>query len=278
MGEVTSTLHEVNSFLRTVLMCVMVGGVGYGGGWLYQNLNPSAQLREKDQQIQFAKQELQAAHAAMHQQATQIQQLDTELQAAHEQITKLDTAMRYLKVDRRVAELHVLRQMVHPGTGRALTEVAFQELNADGVPIEHARRFVVDGDLIYIDYWVAKFADRFVEQADEDRSTSICLFRRLFGEFQEPHEGFVLDEVGARPTAYGRGNMSAFEQSIWDDFWNLANDPARAEQLGIRALHGEAVSIRAREGARYRVQLRAAGGLSISPIVADGVEQQVPAA
>ncbi len=247
MGNATSTLHEVNSFLRTAIMCVVVGGVGYGGGWLYQNLNPSAQIREKEEQIQLAKAELQAAQVALDQRAARIQQLGVELQSAHEQISRLDTAMRYLKVDRRVAELVVLRQMVHPQTGRALTEVAFQEVNKEGLPIENPRMFVIEGDLIYIDYWVAKFADQLVEQADEDRATSICLFRRLFGEFQEPHEGYTLDEVGARPSAYGRGNMSVFEQRIWDDFWNLANDPARAEQMGIRALHGEAVSIRARE-------------------------------
>jgi hypothetical protein len=59
--------------------------------------------------------------------------------------------------------------------------------------------------------------------------------------------------------------MSDFEKQIWDDFWNIANDPQRAQQLGIRAAHGEAVSVQLRPGKTYRLQLRASGGLTITP-------------
>ena len=263
MNQSASTLHEINSFVRTIMMCVLVGGAGYGGGWVYQNLYPSAALREKDRQIHEVQQQLTAAQ-------TNIEQLNTNLQQAHLHIDRLDMSMRYLKVDKRVADLIVLRQMQHPQTGRALTEVAFQELDADGAPIEEARRFTIDGDVVFVDYWVVKFADQFVEQGDADRGMSICMFRRLFGEYQEPRDGYTLDEFGQKPRAYGEGQMSPFEQSIWNDFWNLANDPSLAQELGIRAAHGEAVSMQVREGAQYRVQLRASGGLSITPIQAGG--------
>ena len=119
---------------------------------------------------------------------------------------------------------------------------------------------------MYVDYWIVKFLDEYVEQADMLRSTSICLFRRLFSEFQEPNDGYQLDAVGIQPRAYSRGGQSSeFEQKIWNDFWNIANNPKRAEQLGIRAAHGEAVSIKVRVGKRYRLELRASGGLTILP-------------
>jgi hypothetical protein len=205
-----------------------------------------------------------------------IDQLNTNLQQAHAHIDRLDTSIRYLKVDKRVADLVVLRQMQHPQTGLWLTEVAFQEVDADGTPIEEASRFTIEGDIVYVDYWVVKFVDQFVEQGDEDRGMSLCMFRRLFGEFQEPHDGFVLDTLGQRPLAYGQGQMSPFEESIWNDFWNLANDPSRAQEMGIRAMHGEAVSMQVREGAVYRVQLRASDGLSITPVRPGGPEAPQP--
>jgi hypothetical protein len=133
------------------------------------------------------------------------------------------------------------------------------------------------GDKIYVDYWVVKFEDQYVEQADLDRSTSICLFRKIYGEFQNPADGYVLDAVGSRPTAYARGGrMSDFEEQIWSDFWDIAHDPARAKQNGIRAAHGEAVYTELRPGKTYRLELRASGGLSIAP--ADTTQRTKPGA
>jgi hypothetical protein len=92
------------------------------------------------------------------------------------------------------------------------------------------------------------------------------LFRRIFGEHQKPNEGYVLDTVGTRPQAYGSGTeMSDFERRIWDEFWTIANDEARARALGIRAAHGEAPSMKVRKGKSYKVLLRASDGLSIVP-------------
>ncbi len=259
MNQSTSTLHEVNSFFRTVVMCVLIGAVGYGGGWVYQNLYPSAALREKDRQIEETRRQLAVAES-------NVNQLNQDLTTANEQIDRLFTSMRYLKVMKRVADLVVLRQMENPQTGRALTEIALQEINAQGAPIEEARKFTIEGDVVYIDYWVVKFDDQLVEQGDPERGLSLCTFKRLFGEFQEPNEGYTLDEYGQRPDIYGRGAMTPFEQNIWSDFWNLANDPSRARELGIRAAHGEAVSMQVREGVHYRVEMRASGGLSIRPV------------
>jgi hypothetical protein len=102
--------------------------------------------------------------------------------------------------------------------------------------------------------------------AAPDKSTSICLFRRLFGEFQEPHEGYTLDQTGVRPIVYGHDQMSAFEREIWSRFWEIAAEPDRAAQLGVRAAHGEAVATKLRRGQKYRVTLRASDGLSITPV------------
>jgi hypothetical protein len=45
----------------------------------------------------------------------------------------------------------------------------------------------------------------------------------------------------------------------------VLNDEQKARDLGIRAAHGQAVSIKAQKGKSYRVLLRASDGLSIVP-------------
>jgi formylmethanofuran dehydrogenase subunit E-like metal-binding protein len=111
------------------------------------------------------------------------------------------------------------------------------------------------------------FEDKYIEKSDLDRSTSIALFQRIFGEHQEPAKGFQLDTVGTRPTAYARGTkMSDFEKKIWDDFWLIANDNKRAKELGIDALQGKAVAIRAQPGKSYEITLRSTGDVTIRPV------------
>lgn len=265
--SVTETVSAFNSLLRTLIAGVVVGGVGYVGGWVYTNFAPDARLEQKEQQLREAMNQLQGAKQEMANQQVAISELESSLRQSHAQIDRLDLSLRLLKVDQRVAEIVVTSQYDDPNSGEVITEFAFQETSVEGEPLEAARTFRIEGDLVYVDYWVVKFDDPYVEAADLDRSTSLCLFRRVFGEFQEPYEGYTLDDVGARPSAYGSGEgMTEFERRIWNDFWTIANDSARAASMGIRAAHGEAVSVRLRPGMRYRVTLRASDGLSISPV------------
>jgi len=57
---------------------------------------------------------------------------------------------------------------------------------------------------------VIKYEDRLVESGDPLRSMSICLFRRIFGESQEPRDGFVLDSVGSTPPRTTREDYDRF--------------------------------------------------------------------
>ena len=146
----------------------------------------------------------------------------------------------------------------------ASTTFNFVEVDEEDNPLDDPRVFTIEGDLLYIDAWVAKFADEYVEEGDPLRSTSVCLFRRLFGENQAPADGFELDAIGVRPHAYSRGDaMSDLERELWDNFWDFAHDRERAADAGVRAIHGEAPSIQLRQGNLYKVTLRASGGLSI---------------
>ena len=308
MARITETVATVNSTVRTLLATVLLGGVGFGGWLAYDSFQEGdavlkakeeqlasahsrldvlqVELRDKDGLITTKEKDIERLNQGLAERDSQIEEkegqiveLDQQVQVGQRRIDHLETSLHLLKVDHRVAQLTVLDQTTDPETEKTRSTVEFVEINDEGAPIDEPRRFDIEGDLVYVDFWIVKFDEEYVEQADVHRSTSICLFRRIFGEYQEPREGYVLDQVGSRPHAYARGGKpTEFEQSIWSDFWNIANDPDKAQAKGIRAAHGEAVATRLRKGKKYRVVLRASGGLSITPIAEAPVGPNAPAA
>ncbi|MBN1912050.1 MAG: hypothetical protein JW818_20175 [Pirellulales bacterium] len=256
------TLTALNRFLATLLALAIVGLLGAGGWYGYQVLNrdrlAQQALEERDAQIESLKNDLGASRE-------ENKQLVLDLEEKRRQIRKLETANRLLKVDHRVAQLEVVSQQGSKENKDLVTKVGFVEVDEQGKSLDKMRVFNVEGDVVYVDAWVIKFSDKYVEQGDALRSTSICLFRRLFGESQRPEDGYVLDPVGARPAAYGLDKrVSPEEQELWSRFWDYANDPDKASEAGVRAAHGEAPSIKLQPGRRYRVLLRSSGGLSIA--------------
>lgn len=283
-------VKTLNSAIRTMLAVAVVGGGGFAAwfGWTKynsaetdkQNLELATEKIEKFEadlkqtadalntargQILDLNSDLVAKNDIINDQSIEITELNTEVAEQLVEIEHLDTAMRLLKVDSRLARLSCLKKSVD-ADGNEYADIEFVEVNNEGTPIEEPRRFRIMGDVVYIDYWVVKFEDRYIEEADLARSTSLALFRRIFGERQQAIDGYVLDEPGSRPTAYARGTkMSEFEKEIWDDFWVFANDRAKAESKGIRVANGEAVYTKVEEGKSYRLVLRASDGLSIIP-------------
>lgn len=289
---VIDNVKTFNSTVRTLLAMLVVGGGGAAAwfGWNKYNAaehdkqeleQATVKIEQFEQDLKQRSQELDDARSkivglnadlvkkedVINTQVVKINDLNTKVAEQADEIAHLDTAIGLLKVDRRLARLTAVKK----GTddqGDDYTDIEFVEVNDEGKSIDEPRKFRIMGDVVYIDYWVAKFNDEFIEEADLARSTSISLFRRIFGERQQAIDGYVLDEPGTRPTAYSRGSkMSDFEKDIWDNFWEIANDEKKARELGIRAAHGEAVSIKVEEGKSYRLMLRASDGLSIIPDV-----------
>ncbi|MFO7904437.1 MAG: hypothetical protein ACQESR_07455 [Planctomycetota bacterium] len=260
MPRIIESLSAINSLIRTGLAMLAVGVIGAGGYYGYRAYNATdLAMQEKVQELERMRNQLAEKQGVLEEQKRQ-------LAAQEKEIQKLDTALRLLKVDHRVAWLTVLEQEEDPETGELYTTGQFVEVNDQGEMLGEPRLFRIKGDLVYIEYWVVKFKDKYVEQAEIERSTSLVLFRRIFGESQAPGDGMMLDKVGSRPRAYGDGEqVSAFEKKIWNEFWTIANDEEKAEEMGIRAAHGEAPSMKLKKGQSYRILLRASDGLSIIP-------------
>ncbi len=287
MPGMIETVNVLNSAVRTVLGLALLGGLGYGG-WYGYNLyhakddatnRATKELAEAKSALTRAENELldkertlARQNAELQAKAVEINVLNVKVEEQQHEITKLDTSLRLLKVEERIARLTVLDQSTND-QGELFSLIEFQNLDENGEPLDDAQQFTIKGDIVYIDTWVVKFEDKYVEQADIDRGTSLVLFRRLFGEFQEPQQGFALDQTGQRPVAYARGStLSEFEKRIWDDFWAVANDESRQQELGIRAAHGEAPSYKIEKGATYLIKKRASAGLEFQrvPTVSPG--------
>jgi hypothetical protein len=183
-------------------------------------------------------------------------------------IAKLETAMGFLRLRHRIARLNVKDQVENEETGEMTSTVEFYEVDEEGRPAgANRQRFQIAGDRVYVECLVVKFDDKYIEQNALDRNTAICLFQRIFGEQQEPQDGFPIDQIGSSPASYARyGEPSQFEKRIWEDFWKIAADPARAAELGIRAAHADAPSIRVREGVTYELELRTTGEFTLRPV------------
>lgn len=262
MGGVNETVRTVNSAIRTLLFAILMIAAGFAGWKSYVLYN---QPHEKLARIE---QQLEKAHLDLTNRNERIAKLNSNLENKTAELEKTKTALRLLKLSHRIARLKVLDQQTDPESQKLISIIEFFEVNREGAPIDTQRqKFEIEGDRVYVECLVAKFEDQYIEAADLDRATAICSFQRIFGEHQKPSEGYELDKVGSSPTSYARGgNISAFEQKIWDDFWEIASDREKAAQIGIRAAHADAPSTQVHKGVTYELELRATGGFDLVPL------------
>jgi hypothetical protein len=280
MGRINETVRTVNSAVRTLLFGALLVGAGFGGWKAYSIYNePQKKLDAKQHELDSIAAKLTQASNDLEVRNKQVASLQADIEQKNAAIAKLETANTLLKLRHRIAQLRVIDQQEDPETKRAKTEIEFFEVNEEGAPINDRRqKFTIEGDRVYVECLLAKFDDEYIEANDLERRTAICLFQRIFGEHQEPEEGFEIDQVGSAPTSYARGGeMSEFEKRIWKDFWTLANDPEEAAKLGIRAVHADAPSLRVKKGGLYELELRSTGEFTFRRL-SEPAETETPAA
>ncbi|MBA2117394.1 hypothetical protein [Bremerella alba] len=247
MAKMVDTIDRFNNSVRTLLILLLLiafSTVSYYGWSVYNE--KELEIAQKNEQIE--------------QHVAKIGELENE-------IDLLALRLKLLKVDRRVGRLSVLSQEKPDDAERVQTIIEFVELNDQGKPITKPQQFKIDGDMVYVNGKVVKFEDELVETNDPLRSASIYILQKIYGEHQKPIDGFTIDKEGERPEAYGlRDEPNEFENKIWNNFWDIANDPVKASEYGVRAAHEESEGMRVRPGKKYEVEIRSSGGLSIRPL------------
>lgn len=247
MAKMVDAIDRFNNSVRTLLILLLLiafSTVSYYGWSVYN---------EKELQIAAKNKEIE-------QHVAKISELQDELEL-------LALRLKLLKVDRRIGRLSVISQEKPEGAERVESVIEFVEFNEQGQPITDPQRFKIDGDMVYVNGKVVKFEDELVETNDPLRSASIYILQKIYGEHQKPIEGFTIDKEGERPEAYGlRDTPNDFEQKIWNNFWDIANDPVKAAEYGVRAAQEESEGMRVQPGKQYDVQIRSSDGLTIKVI------------
>jgi hypothetical protein len=272
MGRINETVRTLNSAFRTFLFAVLLAGAGFGGWKAYSLYNePQKKLDAKQRELDDMSAKLVRTSRDLDERIRQVAALEADVVEKQKAIEKLETSIGLLKLRHRIARLRVLSQQDDPNTQRPRTEIEFVEVNDEGAPVgDEPQKFTIDGDRVYIECLVAKFDDKYIEENDLDRRTAVCLFQRIFGEYQQPQDGYEIESAGSTPTSYARGGeMSELEQRIWRDFWTLANDPAKAAELGVRAAHAEAPSIKVEQGGEYELELRTTGEFTLKRVAGE---------
>ena len=241
--------ENATSLLRTLVILALLALVGWWTLMLRGALNEhEAELEESREQIVELEGEVRAR--------------DVRIEELGDEIHELETAMRLLKVDHRLARIEVV-ELGSRGDATRPTRLRFTELDGEGRSVGAPRDLEVLGTRVYLESLVIKFEDDYVEGGDFLRGSSICLFRRAFGELQAPEDGALI-ESGRMPRIYaGDEDPDPFYDQLWERFWDYAIDPDEAAEAGVRALHGEAPFMELRDGASYLVELRSSGGLTL---------------
>ena len=244
----SSTLENIkilNSSVRTFVVLVFLGVFAYVGWLGYQ----------KYVQPGFEAERMRKDLAAL--------QVKFEEQGV--ELVRTQTALKLVKIDYRKATVKVIDKGMDETTKTPWFEVEFTEITPDGIPISSPRKFRLKGTILNIDTLVVKFEDKFVEQGDELRGSSLCMFKGLWGDLDEKDERAVLDDANSGvETAYGKlGSQTELEKQIWNEFWSIANDPKLQQKMGIRANHGQVNYTQVEKGMVYEVNLRASDGLTI---------------
>ena len=171
-----------NSVARTGIFVVLLSAFSYGGWFCYSNyLKPGLEAKT-------AKADLDALRVQFDNQKEMYTQLKSdfatqgkELDDSRKKNQQLETSMKLLKVDRRMARVDVIEKTTND-KGQTLLKVKFTELDRKGTRIGESRTFNLKGERFYVDCWIVNFDDHFVENADALRSCSLCVFKSIFGE------------------------------------------------------------------------------------------------
>jgi len=196
-----------------------------------------------------------------------------EFRKLKEQNEQLENFVSRLTTEKRVAEVVVCEQKK---TGSVVDETTlmFVEYGGNGEQLP-PRFFTIKGNVAHIDSMVIKFESDFVKKGDPLRGHSLVLFHRLYGDYQAPVEGFMIDEPGRTPEIYkcptSTLEASEFQSQLWANFWKLADDESYRKEKGVRVAMGESPWTKFYPDKVYTLTLQADGGLSLSARAMDGV-------
>ena len=179
----------------------------------------------------------------------------------HELLTEnkhLKKAITNLTYEDQIGYAKVIAQ--EPNDGKILTTLKFVETARDDkLKTVLEKEYTIEGDIVYFDALIVKFGDKMVM---DGKTKALYLWRRVYSEKMAPEQGFAIEEPGAEPQRYGDLlKLLPMKQKrlFWSNIWDLANDPDKLKEHDIKAIYGNAVYSRLREGLIYVFKISPAG-------------------
>jgi hypothetical protein len=171
---------------------------------------------------------------------------------------KLKDAITSLTHEDQIGFAKVVKQ--EERDGRLYSTIRFVETARDNM-LEKVleKEYEIEGDVVHFDALVVTFSDQAVM---DGKARSLYLWRRIYGDFMSPADGFDIETPGTHPERYAgllRDLKLPEQQMFWDAIWNLANDPEALRDHGIKAIYGNAVYKRLRPGLIYVFKIGADG-------------------
>lgn len=191
----------------------------------------------------------------------EVRELKARVDLLEQERAELVEYARKLTASRRVAQVDILNQSeISPQ--RFSTTLRWQEI-ADNGDIGAPQQLDVFGTSVYFEAMVLKFEHEKLREGSAGQYASLALFRRMFGDQQEPASAQQLPAaaiagMNAQATTRGPG------ERIFDRFWSLIDDAALRKSLGVRVAQLEAPAVPVKIGQRWQISLDAAGGLNLT--------------
>ena len=264
-----NNLKTLNSAARTTMVFAIAGALSYGGWLGYENyIKPGVQAKQAMADLEAMHTKYQLQEELLQKSEKALEQTQVALTLSEETNQRLETSLKLMKVDRRIANVTVMEKG-NDDDGTPFMDVSFTEINEQNEPIGSPRIYTIKGEKLYIDGWIVSFEDKYIENADELRSASLYVFKSIYGDAEMPKDGQRLDfetQDQLAPGIYADTVKREFEQKIWGDFWKVSNDRGLQAEMGIRASHGLAGYVRPEEGKTYQVSIRSSGSMTLTPI------------
>jgi hypothetical protein len=144
--------------------------------------------------------------------------------------------------------------------GRLFTTIRFVETARDDIlKTILEKEYTIEGDIIHFDALIVKFGDKMVM---DGKTKALYLWRRVYGEKTAPEDGFAIEEPGAEPNRYSdllQALSIKQRQLFWSNIWDLANDPEKLKAYDIKAIYGNVVYSKLREGLIYIFKISPTG-------------------
>ena len=173
---------------------------------------------------------------------------------------ELKTAITNLSDERQIGYAKVLSQETREG--KLYTKLLFVEVDpSDYTKHILKKEYEVEGDVVHFDTLIVTFSNDLVKNGQE---RAMYLWRRIYGEKMTPEQGVPIEIQGQPSPRYTQlsAKLSIEDQQLfWSEIWQLANDPKRLENLGIKAVFGNVVYRQLKPGLIYVFKVSATGSL-----------------